>query len=460
LPRRCAPRNDGIRQSFSKLTVLNAVTISWRISMQKIANYRAALIGNIVELFDFFNYAYFAPIIAVLFFPNNNKVTSLILTYSVFAVGFIARPLGGAILGRLGDKLGRKKVLLASIIFMGIPTCLIGILPTYAHWGISASLIMILLRIAQGLAAGGELGGSMIYLVEHAPVNRRGFIGSFAMLGVHSGVLLSAFVSFLLTTKLTSTQLYSWGWRIPFLLGGVFALSGYFLRKSMHETPVFEQTHNTLQKKKSLSIYLKEILHVAKYNIITASCFYLLLVYLVSYLKDTLHLSLSYALGITTLNLLVVITTVPFWGYLSDIIGRIPILLSVMLSFLFFSYPLFMMTTFSGIWPLLIALFIFSFLLSALTGLSPVLVTECVPPESRYFSISIGYSLSSAIFGSSAPILLVWLSQYYPGAAAPALYLSMMAGVSLIVIAISDGWLQKLATYSIFKKEIMEVDPS
>ena len=209
----------------------------------------------------------------------------------------------------------------------------------------------------------------------------------------------------------------------------------------MHETPIFIQEQKTsIQRKHALS-YLKEILHVAKYNILNASCFYLIFVYLINYFKDTLHLSLSFSLGITAFNLLIMIITIPLWGYLSDKIGRTPIFLFVMLFFVFFSYPLLMMTMLPNLEGLFIALFIFSLLLGALFALVPVLVTDCVPPESRYFSISVGYSLSAAVFGSGSPIFLVWLSQFYPGAAAPAVYLSVMAVISLIVIAISDGWI-------------------
>src|ERR1041384_1184915 len=199
----------------------------------------AAVIGNVLEWYDFSVYAFVAVIIARKFFPSDNEVSALLATFLAFGLGFVARPLGGIVLGRLGDTHGRKTALLITIALMAIGTVMVGVLPTYAAIGVAAPLLLVVARLMQGFSAGGEWGSSTAYIVEWAPANQRGFYGSFQQTSVVAGLLLGSGIAALFTTILTADQMDAWGWRVPFLLGGILGPVGLWMRRTIDETPAY-----------------------------------------------------------------------------------------------------------------------------------------------------------------------------------------------------------------------------
>src|SRR5215813_981461 len=200
----------------------------------------AGMLGNAMEWYDYGLYGYLSPILATLFFPSRDPLTSLTATFGVFAAGFLMRPLGAVAFGHLGDRLGRKKALVISVGLMAVPTGLIGLLPTYAQAGSLAAVLLVVLRLLQGFSVGGEFTGSILFLVEHAPPARRGFIGSWAGFSTNAGCLLGSGVGALLVTVLGRQAVAEWAWRLPFLLGAVLGVAGLFLRLGVEETPRFQ----------------------------------------------------------------------------------------------------------------------------------------------------------------------------------------------------------------------------
>ncbi|MDE3223920.1 MAG: MFS transporter, partial [Nitrospirota bacterium] len=200
----------------------------------------AGAIGNVLEWYDFALYGYFAPVFASLFFPSDRPSASLISAFGVFAVGFLARPLGALLFGHLGDTLGRRTALAWSVLLMAVPTCLMGLLPTYEAIGAAAPLALTLCRFLQGLSVGGEFTGSATFLVEHAAATRRGYVGSWAGFSAQVGALLGSGVGALLATSLTAEALHQWGWRIPFIMGGFSAVAGWYVRTRAPESPDFD----------------------------------------------------------------------------------------------------------------------------------------------------------------------------------------------------------------------------
>src|ERR1043166_5975651 len=202
----------------------------------------AAVIGNVLEWYDFAVYAYVAAYIAKNFFPQGDPVTALLATFLTYGLGFLARPLGGIILGRVGDTHGRKTALLITIALMAIGTVLVGILPTYAAIGVAAPLLLVVARLMQGFSAGGEWGSSTAYIVEWAPQDQRGFYGSFQQMSVVAGLLLGSAVAAIMNTVLTPEQMDAWGWRVPFLLGGILGPVGLWMRRTIDETPAYTKS--------------------------------------------------------------------------------------------------------------------------------------------------------------------------------------------------------------------------
>src|SRR3979409_116474 len=203
----------------------------------------AGAIGNVLEWYDFALYGYFAPVFAALFFPSNSPSVSLISAFGVFAVGFLARPLGAMLFGYWGDTLGRRKALAWSILLMAIPTCLVGLLPPYDTMGVIAPIALTLCRFPQGLSVGGEFTGSAIFLVEHAAASQRGYVGSWASFSAQIGALLGSGMGALIASILTDEALHQWGWRVPFVMGSVIAVAGWYLRTRVPESPAFETIH-------------------------------------------------------------------------------------------------------------------------------------------------------------------------------------------------------------------------
>ena len=396
----------------------------------------AAVIGNVLEWYDFAVYAFVAAILAKKFFPQTDEVTALLSTFLAYGLGFVARPLGGIIIGRLGDTRGRKTALLLTIFLMAAGTVLIGLLPTYATIGIAAPLLLVAARLMQGFSAGGEWGGSTAYIVEWAPKGQRGWYGSFQQTSVVAGLLLGSGVAALLNTVLSQDQMNDWGWRVPFLLGGILGPVGIYMRRTIKETPAYESAaHKSAAAVGDDSGWLLAA-RAFGFTIVWTVCFYVLLNYMPTYTQKYLKLSPSAALWANTIGLLVLMACIPLMGALSDRIGRKPLLLACCLAFVVLPLPIFnYLLSGAGYSELIAVQILFAVMISMFSGPGPAAIAEIFPTRSRSTWMTSGYALAVAIFGGFAPFISVWLIDRFQSPIAHVYYLIGAAIVSLLVIA-------------------------
>lgn len=395
----------------------------------------AGSVGNILEWYDFALYGYFAPVLASLFFPSDNALAPLLSTFGVFAVGFLARPLGALLFGHVGDTLGRKTALVWSVMLMAVPTCLLGLLPTHEDIGVAAPLLLTLLRLLQGLSVGGEFAGSMAFLVEHAPVGRRGYAGSWSEFSAQVGILLGSGTSALLTATLSQEALYAWGWRLPFLLGVLVALVAVYMRTGIEESPEFERLTKVgaVPRFPLREVMLRrrtELAQAVGIILLYAASFYLAFVYLITYVSRVLDYPLGPAMVSNTIGLAAFTILVPVMGALSDRIGRRAPLLAGGAGLALLAYPLFTLLGRQTFAPILTAQLIFAVLVACYAGPMCATVVELFPPQGRYTGISVAYNLALALFGGTAPLVATFLIEHSGSVMAPSWYLAACALVS------------------------------
>jgi len=411
----------------------------------------AGAIGNVMEWYDFGLYGYFASIISVLFFPSKNPLTSLLVTFAVFGIGFVARPLGGFIFGHYGDKVGRKNALAVTMIMMGFATFLVGVLPTYQQMGALAPVLLTFIRLVQGFSAGGEWIGSTSFVVEYAPRTRRGFVGSWQMFGVGVGLLLGSGMGVLFSSSLGKAALYAWGWRIPFILGLVIALVGFYLRSRIEETPRFKEVASAHEVAKSplietLRKYPKQTLLTLGFTINWTVSYYVFLNYMPTYITKILHLPLSLTMISNTIGLIFFLVLVPFTGALSDRIGRRPLLLASCVGFAVFTYPLFLLMNNGSFAVIVLVQMAFAFLEALFSGPGSAALAEMFPTRIRYSALSIGYNLAVVIFGGMAPFVSTYLIMATGSNMSPTYYVIGGAVVSLIaIVLIKDTYRESLS---------------
>lgn len=287
----------------------------------------AGFSGNILEWYDFTVYGFFATVIGAQFFPEEDKVVQLISAFGIFAAGYMMRPIGGIIFGHIGDSQGRKKALLISVMLMAIPTTLIGFLPTYESIGWYSALLLIILRLMQGLSVGGEFTGSISFLVEKAPSGKRGFFGSWSTFGVFGGMLLGSGIASIITTVLSHEQLHDFGWRIPFLFGAVIGVVGLYLRKGMGDDENFEKMKSEYKRTKTplsefWANYKLQALKIILLSWSFGVSVYLIFIFLPSYLHTFHNVKLDDALPAHTISIIALMLMIPMFGYLNDKLGR------------------------------------------------------------------------------------------------------------------------------------------
>src|SRR5215469_16065172 len=301
----------------------------------------AGIAGNIMEWYDFSVYGYFAAIIGRHFFPTGDRTTSLLAAFGVFAAGFFMRPLGSLLFGYIGDKKGRKRALTISVGMMAVPTFLIGVLPTYQQIGLWASLLLVLLRLLQGLSVGGEFTTSAIFLVEGSTGRRRGFLGSFAPLGASGGTLLGSALGAAITTVLAQSSVESWGWRVPFFIGILVGFVGFYIRSGLVDDGAQPKTKSPVRE--AFRTEWKTILRLIGLNTAFAVSFYMGFVYVTTYIRQVDHIAQWTALDINTIAMLVSLILIPLIGALSDRVGRKPILIAATGGLFLLAWPLFWM---------------------------------------------------------------------------------------------------------------------
>ena len=400
----------------------------------------AGFSGNILEWYDFTVYGFFATVIGTQFFPHEDKIAQLLSAFGIFAAGYLMRPIGGIIFGHIGDKQGRKKALLISILLMAIPTTLIGLLPTYASIGWYSALLLVFLRLLQGLSVGGEFTGSISFLVEKAPKGKRGFFGSWTTFGVFGGMLIGAGIAAIVTSVFTTRQVNDFGWRIPFLLGAVIGIAGLYLRKDMSDDERFKKI---MKEQKTYKIPLAEFFahyKMQSFKIIMLSwafgvSVYLIFIFLPSYLHTFLHVKLDDALSIHTIAIVFMMLIIPFFGHLSDKLGRKFILFISLIGFVVFSYPLFLLMFEKTFWAILVAMLIFSILEGLFQGVIPAIMTEAFPAKVRYTGLSVSYNIALALFGGTTPLVSVWLIKISGGnVLMPVYYLIASCVIAIITL--------------------------
>jgi MFS transporter, MHS family, proline/betaine transporter len=396
----------------------------------------AGIAGNVMEWYDFSVYGYFATVIGRHFFPAQDAVSSLIAAFGVFAAGFAMRPLGSLIFGHIGDKLGRKLALTASVMVMAVPTFLIGLLPTYRQIGLLAPVLLVVLRLVQGLSVGGEYTTSAIFLVEQSAPGRRGFLGSFVPLGATGGVLLGSVVGAVVTTVLDHSAVNSWGWRLAFLLGLLVGGIGLAIRRQLaddREAPG-GMPPAASPVREAFGSQWRTILRVVGLNAAGAVAYYTAFVYVTTYLRQIDFIAASKALDINTIAVLALLLTIVPMGILSDRIGRRPVLLAATGGLFALALPLFWMLHHTDPAIVLIGQVGFAVLNAAYWGPSTATMVELMPGHIRCTVMSVGYNLGLAILGGATPMAAVYVVRRSGNDLSPAFLVMAAAAVSFLVI--------------------------
>jgi len=398
-------------------------------------NVLAAMIGNIMEYYDFVIYAFLAQTLARNFFQGD-KYGGMLATFATFGVGFLARPLGGAIIGAIADKHGRRLALVITIVGMAIGTVGIGFLPTYASAGLLAPVLLLALRLIQGLAAGGEWGTAASFLVESAPDGKRGYFGGLGQASITASALLSSVVVMILNASFSTAEIDQWAWRVPFLLGGLLLPVGIYMRRNLDETPAFVKAKTVSSPTSASSGVTATMMgKLFSINIINTVAYYVMLGYMPTFLSKYAGLSSTQALISNSIALVILVAATPLVGKLSDRFGRKPFLLLTCFGFAVFSVVLFRVMLNGASFGLIIAIQIFfNLVLAGFSGAGVSTFCEIFPTQSRTMLLSISYSLSTAIFGGFAPFISTWLIGVTGTPIAPAFYLTAAAIVSGIVI--------------------------
>ena len=394
----------------------------------------AGFIGNVLEWYDFAVYGFFAATIGTLFFPSGYSTLSLIAAFGAFAVGFLMRPIGAILFGHIGDRYGRRRLLIISALAMGLATFAIGLLPTYADIGVTAAVLMVGLRMIQGLSVGGEYVGSGVFLAERAPAGRRGFYAGFSTAGLVGGLLLGSVVGVLITDVLSPEQIAAWGWRLPFLAGLLLGGVALVLRLTIAAVPLPEAPSRA-PVIEAVKRHGLRILHAAAIIVLLAASWYIAVIYLPTWMVRHLDMSRSLALLITTLSMAVALVVGCGAAALSDCVGRKPVLMILSGLLTLACYPALVLIG-EGDVPVVAAA---QGLLVVLNGccafVLPATLAEMFPWRVRTTSANLSLNLTFAIFGGTAPIAAVYLVAETGGLGAVGLYLSVLGVVSVIACA-------------------------
>jgi MHS family proline/betaine transporter-like MFS transporter len=401
-------------------------------------------IGNVVEWYDFALYGYLAGVIAPVFFPADNPTAGLIATYGIFAAGFIMRPLGAAVFGWFGDRYGRAKTMQISVIMMALPTLLLGILPSYAQVGVLAPLLLVLVRLLQGISVGGEFSSSATYLVETAPQNKRGLTGSWANIGSMSGSLLGVGVAALVTTVFDAETVQEWAWRLPFLGGALLGTAAIWIRRNLHESERFQQHHAAREDSspilEAFTTNRHETFVALAFAASYGTCFYIVFVYLPEWLSAQNLMARNTALTINTAMMLLVIPLMPLGAVVGDKLlpRRTWIGISVLLLALV-AWPLhdWMLLSNGSLVSVLAAHAITFALLSVPLGSAPALFVEMFPERDRLSGYSLAFNIGIGVFGGFTPMIAKSLIAATGQPLLPSIYLAFAALIAFAALMLT-----------------------
>ncbi len=394
-------------------------------------------IGNIIEWYDFGLFAMFSPIFSEIFFPQKNMQTALMETFGIFAIGFLCRPIGALFFGYFGDRKGRAKTVRLSILMISIPTLLIGFLPSYASIGMLAPIFLFFIRIWQGISIGGEYSGSIIYLGELAPPKHKSLLTSLPATGANLGILLAMLVVGYFSHLFDDAMFKVWGWRIPYIISGLFSLLIYLTRLKLEETPAFlEMKKKHLIKKNPIVAVFKNhrfsFLRIIGLACMGSTFYYFCFMYLPIILNQHLHYTLSQMAHLEMGSMMAMIVLVPLAGYLNDRIGRYRMLLfnAVLISAIILPglHYLYANTFLSS----MVVLIVFTVASALEQGTTPAVLVENFPVEERYTGISLAYNIVNGFFGGTVPLVCAWLVVYTQSKSAPGIYVTLFAGITLV----------------------------
>jgi MHS family proline/betaine transporter-like MFS transporter len=409
----------------------------WGEAFMAVGNTRrviaAGAIGNVLEWYDFAVYGYFAAAIGRAFFPQEDKVAQVLAAFGIFAVGFLMRPVGGALIGYIGDRFGRRSALTFSVAAMAVPTFLVGDLPGYQTLGVVAPILLTLLRMIQGLSVGGEYTTSIIFMVEQARPDQRGFIGAMAGCGAVGGILAGSATGAVLAEAMPAGILEAWGWRIPFLIGLVVGLAGFALRRGIQEeVKAKKPDHSPLLD--TLHHHGPLLLRLAALSVFNSVGFYLMFVYIVSWLQFADGVAPARALEINSVSMVVLLPLMVAMGWLSDRIGRRPVLMGATVFAFVGAWPLFWLLHHPD--PMLVLLGQLGFVLAvgSFIGCQPAVMVEAVPWQVRCTAIALGYNVTLGVVGGLSPLVATWLVARTANDYSPAFMIMAAAAISFLAI--------------------------
>jgi metabolite-proton symporter len=395
------------------------------------------MIGTTIEWYDFFLYNSAAALVFNrLFFPQYDPLTGTLLAFATYALGFVARPLGGIVFGHFGDRIGRKRLLMLSLILMGVATVLIGMLPTYAQIGIAAPAALIALRLMQGFAVGGEWGGAVLMAAEHGDAARRGFWASWPQAGVAAGFLLSAGMLAAINGMLSEADFLAWGWRVPFLASFVLVVVGWYIRNRVAESRLFETALEEAEappRRPALEVFRerpKAVLLGAGLRVGENISYYILTAFSLTFLVEISEESRALALNALLAGAAVQFFAIPSFAALSDRIGRRLVYAFGAFGLAGWSFALFPLLASGDNLAIVMALVVGLVLHGAMYGPQAAFITELFPTRIRYSGVSIAYQLTSIVAGSLAPIIALTLYRHYDSAIPVALYVAVTCTVS------------------------------
>ena len=402
----------------------------------------ASLIGSSIEWFDYFLYGTVAALVFnQLFFPAEDPAVGTMLAFAPFALSFFIRPFGGIILIHIGDRIGRKKTLVLTLGLMGGATVLMGLLPTYQAIGIAAPILMVLLRLVQGLGIGGEWGGAMLLAVEYAPKERRGFFGSVPQMGVTIGMLLAT-LALTVMSMLPDDVFLSWGWRVPFVLSAVLVFVGLWIRKGIDETPSFKKNQEAgnvvaVPLLETLKHHKREVLIAVGAKFVETAPFYIMSTFIVYYATKELGFSRTQALNAVTVATVVTTLLIPLMGALSDRIGRKTVYIAGVLMMMAYAFPYFWLLQTRSFSMLILATVIgLGVIWAPTTAVLGTMFSEIFKSNVRYTGITLGYQIGAALAGGTAPLVATFLLAKFDHSYVPiALYIIFTGLVSLVAIA-------------------------
>lgn len=412
----------------------------------------ASLVGSSIEWFDYFLYGTMAALVFnQLFFVSEDPTVGLILAYASFALSFFIRPFGGVIFSHIGDRIGRKKTLVLTLSLMGAATFAMGILPTYQAIGVAAPILLITLRLIQGLGIGGEWGGALLLGTEYAPAEHRGLFGSIPQMGVTIGMVMGTLALWIMNL-LPEAAFMSWGWRVPFIFSALLVIFGLWIRKGIDETPEFKAVQESGEMPKlpivdTLRYYWREVLITIGAKVVETAPFYIFSTFIVSYATTNLGFSRSATLGAVMIATILTTILIPIMGSLSDRMGRKKMYIAGTVAMMAFAFPYFWLIHQGSVLLLVVATVIgLGVIWAPITAVLGTMFSEIFDAKVRYTGVTLGYQVGAAVAGGTAPLVATALLSAFENSYVPvALYIMFTAAVSLVAIWAVKGRIQQPA---------------